>query len=229
MNVFDKRYWISLSLFFLWSCQTEREEPMAVDMDYYPLETGKFWVYEVNETIYFGEGDYEEIHYFYRDEIAELYINEAGESVYIMNRQRSEDRTEWTNEQVYALRVSDNRLIRLSDNLQEIILVFPLRMNLEWDANGANSQAPHIYTLDAEGPYVVKNRYFPSTVRVLQNDEDDMITIRDIRYNIYAEGVGLVESYYEVFNYCTRNDCLGEQIIQNGRLTHLKLVSDGST
>lgn len=228
MNVLDKRYWTAAPLFFLWCCQVERESPPVVEMAYFPLEIGKYWIYEVDETVYFGENDYENDHFYYRDEITDLFVNESGESVFIFSRQKSMNRTEWENKKVYTFRISNNRIIRKKDNLQEIILVFPLHLNMEWDANGANPNEPEAFTVDSEGPYAVNNRYFSNTIRVMQNNEDDLITVRDIRYDIYAEGTGLVESYYEVFSYCSRNDCLGKQIIQNGRFTHLKLVSDGN-
>jgi hypothetical protein len=59
---------------------------------------------------------------------------------------------------------------------------------------------------------------------VNQEKFDDKITNRDIRYEVFGKGIGLVEKYDEVITYCSRNNCLGQQLINGGRKTHLKLV-----
>ena len=41
----------------------------------------------------------------------------------------------------------------------------------------------------------------------------------------YEKGIGMVELYYEVLTYCSRNDCLGEQLIDSGSKIHMKLLN----
>ncbi|NHE58779.1 hypothetical protein [Cyclobacterium plantarum] len=188
---------------------------------------GNFWEYRVAETVYFGENDSESKTFYFRDEMVGQYLNAENELVYKIQRQSSTDRNNWTNERVYTLSFSQNRIIRHYNNLQEIVLVYPLGIGMEWDGNALNNVPNQTFSVERLGDYILENLSFPETVTVRQSEEDDLITIRDNRYEVFAKDIGLVESYHEVFRYCSRNDCLGEQIIQEGRFTHLKLIDYG--
>ncbi|MFT4859889.1 MAG: hypothetical protein ACI8SN_001824, partial [Algoriphagus sp.] len=66
-----------------------------------------------------------------------------------------------------------------------------------------------------------------NVIRVLQEESDDLITFRDNRYEIYGKGIGLLEKYDEVLTYCSRNDCLGNQLINSGRKIKMELIDYG--
>ncbi|WP_162339570.1 hypothetical protein [Cyclobacterium salsum] len=227
MKVLEKSSWMLLLGIFAMGCEVLREEPPIITSTYYPLAIGNFWEYQVDNTRYFGEEDFETTKFFYRDEIVDQYLNADNDLVYRVRRQYSEDRNRWSDEKSYTLTFSNSRIIRHDDNLQEIVLSYPLAADTEWNGNAYNSLPTTYFFIERMGDYLVENNYFPETVTVRQSEEDDQITLRDIRYEVYGKEVGLIESYYEVFKYCSRNECLGEQIIQEGRFTHLKLISYG--
>jgi hypothetical protein len=64
-------------------------------------------------------------------------------------------------------------------------------------------------------------------LRVNQEESDDEITYRDIRYEVFEKGVGMIEKYDEVLTYCSRNECLGDKLIDSGSEVHMKLVEYG--
>ncbi|WP_162415571.1 hypothetical protein [Cyclobacterium roseum] len=227
MKVLEKSSWMLLLGIFAVGCEVLREEPPIITSTYYPLATGNFWEYQVDNTRYFGEEDFETTEFFYRDEIVDQYLNADNDLVYRVRRQYSEDRNRWDDEKSYTLTFSNSRIIRHDNNLQEIVLSYPVAADTEWNGNAYNSRPSTYFFIERMGDYLVENNYFPETVTVRQSEEDDQITLRDIRYEVYGKEVGLIESYYEVFKYCSRNECLGEQIIQEGRFTHLKLISYG--
>jgi len=101
----------------------------------------------------------------------------------------------------------------------------PPQVNRTWDGNLYNILREDLFSVEFINRHPVGQLIFNNVVRVNQENEDDLITLRDNRYEIFAKNVGLVESYYEVLSYCSRNDCLGEQRIESGRLTHIKLLS----
>src|SRR5690606_41199666 len=103
-------------------------------------------------------------------------------------------------------------------------LVFPPTPGKRWDANVFNSSLEEYYQLQMLAQYQLDDFEFRDVAKVVQQADDDRITLRDNRYEVYVKEIGLVESYYEVLNYCSRNDCLGQQIIESGRFTHLKLI-----
>ena len=227
MKIFNKRYWLLPLLIFMGSCAEEREDPELITSTYYPLAIGNFWDYNVDETIYFGEDDFEKESYYYRDEIADFYLNEEKELVYLFHRKKSSNRNDWTNEVVYTAKFSNKRIIKNYNNQQEIILVYPVGLDFSWNGNALNNNLEQSYFIASTGSYILNEFAFPDAVKVRISEEDDLITIRDNRYGVFANNIGLVESFYEVFQYCSRNDCLGEQIIQEGRFTHLRLINHG--
>ncbi len=227
MNIVKKKYWFLPILIFIVSCEVDREAPVVLNSAYFPLEIGNFWIYEAEETVYFGEADFETTSFYYRDQITDQYLNAANDAFFTVVRQISVDRENWENERVFSMSFNQNRLIKDYNNFQEIVLVYPVETGLSWDGNGLNSKNVEFFHIEETGPYFLNNNSFPETVKVRKSDEDDLITIRDIRFEVFAEQVGMVEFYEEVYSYCSRNDCLGEQIIQSGRFKHLKLISYG--
>lgn len=221
------RVFLGITCITFLSCEESRENPERLSSSYLPLNMGQFWTYEVAEREYFGENDFENRTYFLRDRITRQYFNEVNELVNVVTRQRSTNLQTWENQLAYTLQFSRNRIVRTMNNEPLIPLVYPLRMLQQWDANGMNPMNPELFTVESMGPYVVGSRTFGTTALIRQSEEDDLITKRDIRFEVYAEGVGMVASSHEVFTYCSRSDCLGEQIIQRGRFTEMKLIANG--
>lgn len=225
MSVLEIR-WVFFLLLLI-SCKDLDEAQIGPGTDYQPLELGAVWEYKVLETNYFGESDQETHQYFYKDSIASHYFNEVGEQVFLVHRMSSDDRRAWRQDKVFTYRVSKNTLIRTVDNVAIACLVFPPSDGQRWDGNIYSALPENTFSLELYEKYPVGDQDFSSTAKVVQSEEDDRITLRDNRFEVYAKGVGLVESYYEVLSYCTRNDCVGEQIISTGRFVHLELIGHG--
>ncbi|TFV97858.1 hypothetical protein E4S40_04240 [Algoriphagus kandeliae] len=209
---------------FLFSCDREIENPIPTNsFDFFPLLIGNYWTYEVEERIYFGENDFEDDSFFYRDQIRTVYVNDAGEQVFIVRRDKSENNEIWELEVEYTLVIRENNLIMNLQNQPLIVLVYPIKEGVIWNGNKYRDASLDEFELKIENPSSSGN----STVRVIQEDADDLITFRDIRYDVFEENVGLTERYYEVLTYCSRNDCLGDQLIDSGRVTYMKLIEFG--
>lgn len=207
---------ILLALFT--SCDRKIEEAQVeLGYDFQPLEVGLFWLYEVDQTTYFGENDSEQEHFFYRDRIIRYYTNEEGEQVFVVLRSKSQDRIDWSIELPYTLIHRDLSLVRTIENQAIVTLVFPPTDGTVWNSN--------VYRNEVEDDFeLISSR---KTLRVNQENSDDLVTYRDIRYEIYEEGVGMVEKYEEVLAYCSRNDCLGDMLIDSGFKIHMKLAGYG--
>jgi hypothetical protein len=216
-----------LFIFALISC-VETENPLTdFGQDYQPLAVGKFWVYQVSETIVFGEGDAEERDFFIRDVVQYSYRNAEDEVVFVLKRETSTDLNSWLGEGNYSLLIRRNTLVRQFENQITVPLVFPPELGRTWDAMAYNASVTDMYEVDFRGNVTLGEQTFQRSVRVLQEMEDDEITFRDKRYEVYSRGVGMIEQYSEVFTYCSRNDCLGEMILNSGRQTHLKIIEYG--
>lgn len=202
----------------LTSCDREIEDgQLNLGYDFQPLEIGLFWIYEVDQTIYFGENDSEQTHFFYKDQIRSFYPNEAGEQVFVIQRTKSSDNISWQNVQEYTLIQRELSLVRTIENQALVVMVFPPKDGLEWNGNA--------YTSGVEDEFELINS--GSSIRVNQENSDDQVTYRDIRYEVYEKEIGLVEKYDEVLTYCSRNDCLGDMLIDSGYKIQMKLSDYG--
>ncbi|HCX76649.1 MAG TPA: hypothetical protein DHU93_15860 [Algoriphagus sp.] len=191
----------------------------TVGLDYISLRIGSQWEYEVSQTIYFGENDSEDSNFFYRDRIRTVFVNDAKEQVFIIQRSKSEDRSNWVKEKDYTLLVREGNIVRTIDNQPIVILIESIRDGATWDGNKYRSQNSDEFVAKRVGD--TSSEIF----QIEQEDSDDQITFRDIRYESYEKGIGMVELYYEVLTYCSRNDCLGEQLIDSGSKIHMKLLN----
>jgi len=199
--------------------------PLDLGLEYQPLELGLRWVYQVSETIYFGENDIESADFFYRDHIIETFDSEMGIRSYIIQRRKSFDRVNWQSHITYTMRVDNGFLFRKLNNEVLLPLQLPPQEGRIWNGNLYNTNREDLFSVEFVNRHTVGQLIFNNVVKVNQSNEDDLITLRDNRYEIFAKNVGLVESFHEVLSYCSRNDCLGEQRIESGRLTHIKLLS----
>lgn len=214
-------------ILLLISCNGLEEARIDPEFDYQPLKVGNFWEYQVVETNYFGESDAETQYFFIKDIITSHYLNEVGEQVFMVDRQKSPDQQNWEQEKAFTYRISKGALLRSLDNETTIPLIFPPTEGKIWDANAYNSQPENNYFIELLINYHLESWEGSISAKVVQSEEDDLITLRDHRYEVFVRGVGLVESYYEVLTYCSRNDCLGKQIIDSGRFVHLELINNG--
>ncbi|SFB36825.1 hypothetical protein [Algoriphagus aquimarinus] len=205
-------------LIFFTACDREIEEGQVdLGYDFQPLEIGLFWIYEVDQTTHFGENDSEQTLFFYKDRIRSIYTNEEGEAVYIVQRSKSSTNSAWSNVLEYTLIQRDRGLVRTIENQPLVSLVFPPKNGVVW--NG------YIYRNGSEDEFELISS--GNSIRVNQEESDDLVTYRDIRYEVYEKGVGLTEKYDEVLTYCSRNDCLGDMLIDSGFKIHMKLIENG--
>ncbi len=227
----DMRYRLLFSFFLSFilivSCREIENPRLDFGKDYQPLEVGLYWIYEVEEMIVFGENDSQTEQYFIRDIVDYSFINSQNEEVFVIRRERSENRINWLPLPGYSLHFRGNALLRNFENQKTVNLVLPARVGTKWDAMVYNSSPRDDFEIEFMGNVTIGLQLFQRSLIVRQEEDDDKVTFRDNRYEIYTRGVGMVEQYYEVFTYCSRNDCLGQMIKDSGRKTHMKISMYG--
>lgn len=212
---------------YLSACR-EVEAPVSdLGMDYQPLEVGLFWVYEVNETLVFGENDAEESSFLIRDKVDYIYTNAEGEEVFVIKREKLSSENFWQAVYNYPMQYKNNSLLKTIENKPTVSLIFPPTQGRTWDGAIYSSTSNDSFEILEIGSLTIGEQNFNPALKVLQEEADDEITFRDNRYEVYALGIGLVEHYFEVFTYCSRNDCLGDKLIDSGRKTHMRIIEYG--
>src|SRR5690606_27916501 len=132
-------------------------------------------------------------------------------------RSKSTDKISWEEVLESPSIQRDQSLVRTIDNQAVFTMVFPPTDGVVRNGNG--------YRTDSEDDFQLINAGNP--IRIIQEDSDDQVTDRDIRYEVYDRNVGLVAEYDEVLTYCSRNDCLGDMLIDSGFKVLMTLTDHG--
>lgn len=207
----------TLFLIGLHSCKVKSTEPNGtyIGYDYYPLELGRYVVYDVYDTNYTASGRVDSIYQL--KEVIFGLIQEGNELKYVLHqyfKQRSEANWPSQPDSVWTLVNSSNQLIRSENNIPYIKLVFPVKDNITWDGNARNIYDAQLYTMRAvDQTYNVSGLFFNPTLVVEQSNMKSIVN-KDVRYEIYARGIGPIKKDYTVYFYDQSQ--LGQDVVDFG-------------
>jgi hypothetical protein len=219
---------VILLFIFLSGCERKVEESTSdFGFDFQPLAKGLYWIYSVDQTIFFGENDSESSTFFYRDLIRDFYLDESKEQIFIVVRSKSNDQQTWTKVKEFTIHRRGFTLIKTVDNQPVVSLVFPPELGRSWNGNNFRNERSDEFIIDNKVESKFPAASDSKVIRVLQEESDDLITFRDNRYEVYGKGIGMLEKYDEVLSYCTRTDCLGKKLINSGFKIKMVLTDYG--
>lgn len=208
------------------SCGREVEDYPAVDYAYFPLETGKYIIYQVdslsydefNCTVDSGSVELKEL-------ITSKDTDGEGNVYYRTERYyRKNSNDPWQFKNVWVSQIVDYQAHRVEDNQRYIKLVFPVVDQKKWDGiiyirrdtlvavkGGAidfyKDWDDFKYTSVGEQE-VINGKTYDEVLTVEQVDKINNI---ERRYSIekYAKGIGLVSKEMWILDTQCRNACKG--------------------
>lgn len=202
------------------------------DANYFPLRKGFYQIYDVHQVTYRVMEEYENITYQLKTEVVDSFQNDAGGYTYTIHRSRRNTAADpWVFQQVWSVWITPTRLVVREENVSFIHIAFPAIPDRTWNGNALNSLPADDYTLTETG-----NSYELQTgetvgpyIRIVQEDEFDIVTFMDRRHEVYAENIGLVHKEITDLEYCsTQGQCeIGGQVIDNGLIYVQTLVAYG--
>lgn len=235
------------------ACKDETE-PLISDYnyDYFPLKIGKYWVYEV-DSIYFSEGTSgirkDTVKIQAREAILDRFVDEKGDTIYKVERyERKQANESWKIKKVFTLNRNRTQAIRTEDNLRFVKLTFPLDRNSRWTSTafvpdglslvfGSGIEVFKYWQSSVEAldePQTLGNLKFDKTALVMQANRKNIITEYRVVKEVYAKGIGLVESEWLIYNTQCNVCCKGtgslcmslpwEQKAESGFLFRQRLV-----
>jgi hypothetical protein len=207
------------------ACGKDEFIPADRGTDYFPIQVGSLWIYNVNETIYSEVTTPKESSYRLRLFVSDSIVNSAGAYTYIINRSRQTiGESTWSAVDTWSVSINDREAIVTEGNISFKRLMFPTRAGLTWNGNEYNNMGEDIYAMEAyEGEDILPGMTFENTIRVEQESNEDFIVFRDEREELYMKDIGLVRQSVTQLNYCTTEDCIGQQKIKSGR-TYLQVL-----
>ena len=203
-----------------------RESQAEEQYAYFPLEIGKFVVYQVDSVVYdFASGGgivRDSSRTFVREWVADTLRDQTGQLLYTVERyERSSTDQPWALRSIGTATRSADQAIRTENNLRFLKLVFPMDRRSEWDGNiwidvnreieiAGERMRPFTnwqYEVDTiDRPALVGQFAFDSTLIITEADDNNVIERRYSRAR-YAKHVGLVwrEQWILDSQYCNSN------------------------
>jgi len=218
-------------LIYVSACDSKIEiDPAETGQAFYPLSTGDYREYKVEQIKYSILSTPDTIRYFLKEQVGDSFINQTGGITYTLNRyKRSDDTIAWVIDSVWTVIKSETNVVVSENNIPFTKLIFPVLDQKKWDGNAFNTLEEELYSYEyAYQPITLENIDFNSTITVIHKYNPDSIVMRDIRNEIYAANVGLIYKESIILHYCTENECLGKQIIEQGLDFKQELIGYGN-
>lgn len=225
----------------LLSCSDDGELVILSDTDFFPLKTGTFLLYDVEETVYSSLQQSEKFKYELKVVVADSFVNVAGGITYVLQRFRKDSLSaDFQILETWSSRVESTQVVVSEGNISFVKLSLPLVMGKKWNGNAFNSLGGDqvcgenpifpcdLYEITNVGlSFEAAGEIFNETIEVTQNDNSDLIVGQDIRKEIYARNIGLIYKESTVLKFCTVGDCIGQQQIEKGFLLKQTLKAYG--
>jgi hypothetical protein len=199
-------------------CQYDTLTATDEGSDYFPLEPGRYVVYDITEERFSSSASPILQRYQLKEVIGPAYADVTGQPAYRLLRYRRSASTQpWTADPIWSARRVGNEAIRTENGLDVIALAFPVSDRLRWNSNRHNRLAADPYELRNSGqPYRVSSQQFDATVTVLAQDDSTLLN-RDKRLAVYARQVGLIYRERTQLTYCSSSaTCIGKAQIAYG-------------
>jgi hypothetical protein len=226
--------WLVIIL-FAWSCdQSGETDTRQYGLDFFPLEVGRYSIYS-SEEIRYALSEPETIRYDLKVVATESFANDEGGETFVLHRYRRSDGGEWMPDETWSAFVRQNQAIVSQGNVPYVVLEFPLEEGMRWNGNAYNT-ARKFYTGTDTDEYLVTSvnetvqlgeQTYSDCVVVLQEDEEDDILYKDFRREVYARDIGLIRKETTQLKYCSRDECLGDKIVEDGFILSQSLIEHG--
>ncbi len=213
------KYIIIILIISVSSCDSSSIETTPdIGKDYFPMKTGAYQIYDINEIIY-TLGDPDTFIYQLKTVVIDSFMNTESTYTYVIHRSVRNDESEpWTYKDTWSSRLVNGLGIESEENIDFVKLVFPFQVGMKWNGNTFNTLGEELYELQSSESKTVNNITFTDCLNIKQIDNEDFIVDLDQRYESYAKNVGLISSEKTHLFYCTDTDqgCIGKQIVNKG-------------
>ena len=223
---------ITLFCFLILACNSDEIDPdfIGVGYPFFPLNVGDFRVYDIEEINYQFEMATTS-NFQFRTEVVDSFENQAGETTYVIHTfERPDSAEDWDFIQTNSARLTDTQAILIEGNIPELKLVFPIATGKTWDGNALNNLESDEFVMDSLFvPYItVAGDTISETLTVIQEDNQEFIVNLISNHEIYGLNMGLVYKEEIDLKYCREDDCIGQQVVDNGRIFRQSLVEYGT-
>lgn len=213
--------YLLVGLVVLLGCNEGDQERKATDNQYFPLQTGFFQIYTVDETVYTEFNPPEILAYELKVEVVDSFLNAEGGYTFVIHRStRATENDPWQFQEVWSARTNAYQAVLTEGNISYVRIAFPVFKNKEWNGNALNTFELDSYLIENVGDSYELSTGMEFKDALVIKQEDELTPLkRDQREEVYARDAGLIYKSSAVLNYCDDGDpggCFGRQIIKDG-------------
>jgi hypothetical protein len=219
-----------LALTACFSCQPTDSVPDPSGYDYFPLQTGRYSIYDVDERQYSLGAPPVQRTYQLKEVTGPAYTDVTGSPAFRLFRyRRSGEGQPWQADSIWSVRRVNDEAIRTENGFDFVKLRFPVSDQLRWDGNRYNRIGEDQYELRNSGqPYRVSDKQFDQTVTVVAQQDSTLVS-QDKRIEVYARPMGLIYKERIQLQYCTSSPaCVGRYQIDYGIRQVYRIRSNGN-
>jgi hypothetical protein len=203
MNKVPSLFCCLLLIVLLASCKKNDDTVVDLKYDYFPADSGRYVVYDVDSVLFDGFFDppvIDTVSFQIKERVESIFNDNEGRPTMRIERYRRDSvNGSWNILNVWTATRTATVAERAEDNLRFIKLVFPPRTGDKWKGNAYLQITDPIDYMDdwdyeitsVDVPYMVNGMSFDSSLTVLQHDEENLIE-KIYSEEVYATGVGLV-------------------------------------
>ncbi|MDB5241985.1 MAG: hypothetical protein JWP57_2610 [Spirosoma sp.] len=210
-------------------CQSVGTDPASPGYDYFPLSTGYYVIYNVEERQYSLSAPAVLRTYQVKEVVGAPYADVTERPAHRLFRyRRLVESQPWQADSIWSARLIDDEAIRTENGLDFVKLRFPLSDQLRWDGNRHNGVGQDQYEARNSGkPYRVSDKEFSETVTVVAQQDSTLIS-QDKRIEVYAKQVGLIYKERVQLQFCSSTPaCIGTSQIDYGIRQVYRIHSSG--
>jgi hypothetical protein len=225
-----RKYLVPALLVMLGACHSSDEQRVENGSEYFPLQTGNSWTYDVSEIAYDTAIQNKKVHYQEKFEIADKFSDHDGNDTYVIYRStRASEAASWTYIETWSAKISDlNELIVSEGDVPYIKILLPVHDGLSWkgnkyntiEASRSNGRIDNFTITDYQKPF----DDHANTLTVTESN-DINLSYKDVRYSVYAKDLGLVYAVNNYVEFCDDDSCFGLNLRKH-EVTKIKTLID---
>ena len=180
---------------FIASCQPKLDPPVDTGYNYYPTDTGRYYIYNVDSIWIDCPLANDTFFYQVKETYPSTFTDGMGDqAVNVTRYYRTDTAQSWllATPDVWWLKRTTTRLEKAEENLRFVKMTYPIDVNYIWNGNAYNSLGAQDYFYGPEDiPFNNGFTNFDSTITVYQKLDTNLIEY--IYYTeTYARGIGMV-------------------------------------
>ncbi len=177
------------------SCEPTIEPPVDMGYNYFPIDTGRYYIYDV-DSIFIDCPTYNDTtHYQVKEYYESTFIDASNNpAIRIERYYRSDSTQSWLTmtPDVWFLNRNTTRLEKVEENLRFVKMTYPVDMDYSWNGNAYNVLPAQDYYYQGQDVALNNGIYqFDSTLTVVQYQDTNQIQYYYFT-ETYARNVGMV-------------------------------------